>query len=140
MIEVRAYAQSDFPAVKALWEEAFPDDPPWNRAEAAIPAKMQVQPELFLVAASARQVIGTALAGYDGHRGWLYAMAVSSTHQRKGVGTLLVREAEIRLRALGCGKLNLQVRSTNQRVVAFYRALGFDVEDRVSMGRRLIVQ
>jgi predicted N-acetyltransferase YhbS len=99
MIEVRAYAQSDFPAVKALWEEAFPDDPPWNRAEAAIPAKMQVQPELFLVAASARQVIGTALAGYDGHRGWLYAMAVSPAHQRKGIGTLLVREAESRLRS-----------------------------------------
>jgi ribosomal protein S18 acetylase RimI-like enzyme len=82
-------------------------------------------------------VIGTALAGYDGHRGWLYAMAVSAAHQRKGVGTLLVREAESRLRGLGCGKLNLQVRATNERVVAFYRALGFEVEERVSMGKRL---
>lgn len=64
-------------------------------------------------------------------------MAVDAAHQRKGVSTLLVREAEMRLRGLGCRKLNLQVRATNARVVAFYNALGFEVEERVSMGKRL---
>lgn len=138
MIEVRAYSETDFADIKALWEEAFPDDPPWNRAEAAIPAKLAVQPELFLVAVSDGRCVGSAMAGYDGHRGWLYAVAVSAAHQGQGIGTLLVREAENRLRRLGCGKLNLQVRASNARVVAFYRALGYDIEERVSMGKRLI--
>jgi hypothetical protein len=48
MIKVRAYSEADFPEVKVLWEEAFPDDPPWNQAEVAIPAKLGFQPELFL--------------------------------------------------------------------------------------------
>ncbi|HTI67922.1 MAG TPA: GNAT family acetyltransferase [Caulobacteraceae bacterium] len=137
MIEVRSYSEPDFPRIKELWEEVFPGDPPWNRAEVAIPAKLEVHPELFLVATNDGQPIGTVLAGYDGHRGWLYAAAVSPRHRRKGVGAALVREAERRLRALGCGKLNLQVRATNDAVVGFYRALGYDVEERVSMGKRL---
>jgi ribosomal protein S18 acetylase RimI-like enzyme len=137
MIEVRPYADADFAAVKALWEEAFPDDPLWNKAEAAIPAKLKVQPELFLVALDARAVVGTAMAGYDGHRGWLYAVTVSPAHRRKGIGSRLVAEAETGLRALGCCKLNLQVRRANARIVPFYEALGFDVEERVSMGKRL---
>jgi GNAT superfamily N-acetyltransferase len=77
--------------------EAFPGDPPWNEAEVAVPAKLAVQPELFLVAVDADLVIGPVMmAGYDGHRGWLYALAVLNAHRRRGVGTALVREAEER--------------------------------------------
>lgn len=121
----------------ALWREAFPDDPPWNRAELAIPAKISVQPQLLLVAVSDDQVIGSAMAGYDGHRGWLYAVAVLETYRRQGVGRALVQEAERRLAAVGCSKINLQVRAQNQSVAQFYTRLGYSIEDRISMGKRV---
>lgn len=56
--------------------EAFPNDRPWNAAEVAIPAKLVVQPELFLLALHEDMVVGSIMAGYDGHRGWLYRVAV----------------------------------------------------------------
>jgi len=136
---IRPYSAEDFAGIKALWQEAFPDDPPWNAAEVAVPAKLAVQPELFLVARDGAQVVGSIMAGYDGHRGWLYAMAVRKSHRRHGIGAALVRDAEARLAACGCRKINLQVRATNAAVVAFYRRLGYDVEERVSLGKRLSI-
>ena len=136
MRTIISYRPEHFDGVQALWEEAFPNDPPWNRAETAIPAKLAVQPELLLVALEGDAVIGTVMAGYDGHRGWLYAVAVRRSHQRQGVGQALVARAEEALKALGCGKINLQVRTTNDAVVQFYERIGYAVEDRISMGKR----
>jgi ribosomal protein S18 acetylase RimI-like enzyme len=136
-MKIRRYEASDFNGVKALWEEAFPNDPPWNRAEVAIPAKIAFQPDLLLLAVEDDRVIGSIMAGYDGHRGWLYSVAVRYDVRRNGVGTALVRQAEQALRALGCGKINLQVRAMNEGVVTFYEGLGYVVEERVGMGRRL---
>ena len=134
-VSIRPYAAGDLHGVKALWEEVFPHDPPWNRAEIAIPAKLGVQPDLLLVAEVAGQIVGTAMAGYDGHRGWLYSVAVKPDRQGQGIGRMLVQDAERRLTDLGCRKINLQVRSGNE-VVGFYRTLGYDVEDRISLGKR----
>lgn len=136
-LRVEPYRDAHFEGVRALWETCFPEDPPWNRAEAAIPAKLAVQPELFLVATDGDTVIGTTMAGYDGHRGWLYAVAVAPSHRRAGVGQQLVREAEARLAALGCGKVNLQLRADNHAVADFYASLGYSVEPRINMGKRL---
>jgi ribosomal protein S18 acetylase RimI-like enzyme len=137
VIRVEAYREAHFDGVRALWLEAFPDDPPHNRAEVAIPAKLAVQPDLLLVALDGDEVVGTAMAGYDGHRGWLYSVAVRQSHRRAGIGKLLIEEAEARLALLGCTKVNLQVRAENAAVAAFYRSLGYEVEERVSMGKRL---
>jgi len=136
-VRISPYSDAHFSGVDALWKEAFPDDPPRNQAAAAIPEKLAAQPELLLVALDGDDVVGTAMAGYDGHRGWLYSVAVRRSHRRRGIGAMLIREAEARLRALGCGKVNLQVRTTNLAVVAFYETLGFEVEERVSLGKRL---
>lgn len=136
MIRIRAYETPDFEGVRALWEEVFPNDPPWNRAELAIPEKLKVQPELFLVAETGGNVIGTAMAGYDGHRGWLYTIAVAPAHQRAGVGSKLLVAAEEKLTSLGCGKINLQIRAGNEAVTQFYAKHGYLVEERVSMGKR----
>ena len=136
-MEIRPYESSDFDGVRALWQAAFPDDPVWNRAENAIPAKLAFQSELLLVAVEAQNIVGSVMAGYDGHRGWLYSVAVCESARRGGLGTALVREAEQALYALGCRKVNLQVRTTNKSVVRFYESLGYAVEDRVSLGRRL---
>jgi ribosomal protein S18 acetylase RimI-like enzyme len=137
LIRVEPYRETHFEGVRALWLEAFPDDPPHNRAEVAIPAKLAVQPELLLVALDDEEIVGTTMAGYDGHRGWLYSVAVRQSHRRAGIGTLLIEEAERRLAELGCTKINLQVRAENAAVAAFYRGLGYAVEERVSMGKRL---
>jgi len=139
-IRIEAYRDTHFAGVRSLWLEAFPEDPPHNRAETAIPAKLAVQPELLLAAIDAGEVVGTVIAGYDGHRGWLYSVAVRQSHRRAGVGTILVEEAEWRLAQLGCTKINLQIRVKNAAVAAFYRSLGYEVEQRISMGKRLAAQ
>jgi ribosomal protein S18 acetylase RimI-like enzyme len=137
MTTIGPYRDDHFAGVASLWEEAFPNDPPRNHAAQAIPAKLAVQPSLFLVAEDGDTVVGTVMAGYDGHRGWLYSVAVKTSHRRAGLGTALVREAEARLEALGCGKINLQVRTGNAAVAEFYRRLGYAVEERISMGKTI---
>jgi ribosomal protein S18 acetylase RimI-like enzyme len=103
----------------------------------AIPAKLAIQPDRFLVALHRDKVVGSIMAGYDGHRGWLYTLAVLNAYRRSGIGSALVHEAEGRLRAIGCGKINLQVRTSNAAVIGFYERLGYATEERVSMGKRL---
>ena len=77
------------------------------------------------------------MAGYDGHRGWISRIAVLKSHRLKGVGQALVHEAEKRLSDLGCTKINLQVVTSNAGVLGFYRSLGYEVEERVSMSKRI---
>ncbi|MHC4698854.1 MAG: GNAT family acetyltransferase [Planctomycetota bacterium] len=136
-MEIRPYSESDAEAVASLWREVFPDAPSWNHPETDIRRKLAVQREFFLVATDGSDLVGTAMAGYDGHRGWVYYVAVSPRHRRQGIGAALMRSVEERLTSFGCPKLNLQVRASNDDVVAFYRKLGYQVEDRVSMAKRL---
>jgi ribosomal protein S18 acetylase RimI-like enzyme/8-oxo-dGTP pyrophosphatase MutT (NUDIX family) len=136
-LEIRPYEQAHEQAVVRLWRDVFPGAPSWNDPETDIRRKLAVQRDLFLVAALRGEVVGTAMAGYDGHRGWIYYLAVDARCRRQGIGTALVVSVEKRLTDLGCPKLNLQVRATNQGVVGFYRHLGYEPEDRISMGKRL---
>lgn len=136
-MEIRSYQDKDREAVAALWRVVFPDDPPWNVPEEDIERKLKVQPELFVVAEKSGKIVGTAMGGYDGHRGWVYLVAVLPDFRRKGVGRMLMEEVEQRLSEIGCPKLNLQVRGSNKQVVEFYKSLGYVVEDRVSMSKRL---
>ena len=128
---------ADEAAVAALWRQAFPYPQARNDPAAVVRTKLAVQPELFFVAEDRGAVIGTVMAGYDGHRGWLYRVAVHPAHRRRGVGRALVRHAEAALRALGCAKVNLQINADNADVVAFYRRLGYQIEERISMGKPL---
>jgi len=134
---IRSYKESDEQAVAALWRRVFPDAPSWNDPETDIRRKLSVQRELFLVAILGVQLVGTAMAGFDGHRGWVYYVAVSPEHRRQGIGRALMRRVEEDLAKIGCSKLNLQVRSSNRDVVSFYKRLGYQVEGRVSMSKRL---
>jgi hypothetical protein len=83
------------------------------------------------------RIAGTVMAGYDGHRGWVHLVAVDPRYRRRGVGSALMRRAEALLDAMGCPKLNLQVRPTTPEIVGFYESLGFEVEERISMGKVL---
>ena len=134
---IRNYEPGDQTQVAALWREVFPNHPKWNVPEQDIARKVGFQPEPFLVAVLDRQVVGTVMGGYDGHRGWVYLVAVAPALRRQGIGEALMRAIEAALSALGCTKLNLQIRGGNEAVAAFYRKLGFQVEERVNMGKRL---
>jgi ribosomal protein S18 acetylase RimI-like enzyme len=136
-LAIRPYAAADRDALVRLWARVFPDDPPRNAPGALIDAKLTVQPELLLVGFEGDALVGAVMAGFDGVRGWIHHLAVAPERRRRGFATALVRAAERGLGALGCTKVNLQVRATNAAVVAFYETLGYAVEERVSMGRVL---
>ncbi|MEM5341073.1 GNAT family acetyltransferase [Paraburkholderia azotifigens] len=140
-LSIRAFDAADTDAVIALWLEAFPEyrdpDRPQRNPHLSIVNKLGTQPELFFVAVKDAFVVGTVMAGYDGHRGWLYSLAVLAAERRQGIGTRLVQHAEAALAARGCPKVNLQVLSAKADVRGFYEALGYRMDDVVSLGKRL---
>ena len=135
-LSIRPYQPADESQVVALWHQCKLVVP-WNDPHRDIALKLQVQPHLFLVGTLDTAVIATIMAGYEGHRGWLNYLAVSPEHQRHGIGRRMVEEATAQLKAEGCPKINLQIRSSNTEVIAFYTRLSFTVDDVVSMGKRL---
>jgi ribosomal protein S18 acetylase RimI-like enzyme len=134
---IRPYEARDEAAVIALWQTCGLTRP-WNDPKRDIARKLTTQPELFLIGTFEDAVIASAMAGYDGHRGWLYYLAVDAAHRSNGYGGALVREAEKLLLERGCPKINLLVRSSNTGVLEFYRKLGYGQDEAVSLGRRLI--
>jgi ribosomal protein S18 acetylase RimI-like enzyme len=123
--------------VITLWEAVFGYEAAHNRPALVIDKKLAVDDGLLFVALSGQEVVGTVMAGYDGHRGWIYSVAVSPTHRRRGVGSQLVAVAERALATKGSVKVNLQIMDGNESIAAFYASLGFSEEKRISMGKRL---
>jgi len=129
-------ADADVATVIALWQ-ACGLTRPWNDPAKDIARKFAEQPELFAVAELEGAVVGSVMAGYEGHRGWINYLAVAPALQRGGLGRALMAWAELRLRERGCPKINLQIRRGNLAVVAFYESLGFSEDDTISLGKRL---
>lgn len=124
--------------VVGLWAQVFDYTASHNDPELALSKKEQVADGLLFVAESKKSgVIGTVMGGYDGHRGWIYSLAVLPNHRRAGIGSALVQHAEEALKRAGCLKINLQILEGNESVQRFYEALGFAVEKRISMGKRI---
>ncbi len=136
-MEIRSFASADTESVIALWR-ACELVRPWNDPRRDIERKLEVEPELLLVGVLDGRIVGTVMAGYEGHRGWLNYLAVDPDHRGRGYGRLLVHSAEERLASRGCPKVNLQVRTENAAAIGFYQHLGYRVDDVVSMGRRLV--
>lgn len=137
LVPVRPYREADEAQVVALWQECGLTRP-WNDPHKDIARKLQVQRELFLVVEREGRVAATIMAGYDGHRGWVYYLAVAPAYRGQGIATQLMRHVEGELEARGCPKLSLLVRSTNAGVLAFYRKLGYAQDESVPLGKRLI--
>jgi ribosomal protein S18 acetylase RimI-like enzyme len=135
---IRPYARADEDAVIALWR-ACDLTRPWNDPHRDIARKLQVQPEWFLVGVADDTIVATAMAGYDGHRGWVNYLAVAPGHRSRGHARALMARIEWLLRAAGCPKLNLQVRTSNEAALGFYRRLGYVEDEAVSLGKRLVV-
>lgn len=123
--------------VTELWQATFSYGTAHNEPGLAIDRKLAVNDGLFFVAVADGAVMGTVMAGYDGHRGWLYSVAVGAQYRGQGLGSALVRHAERALTERGCMKINLQIAEGNEAVAAFYVQLGYEVEPRVSMGKRV---
>jgi len=134
---VRVYEPKDREGVIALWDRVFPDDPPWNEPVVVIERKLTMQPDLFFVCEADEAIVGTALAGFDGHRGWVHKVAIDPRYRRLGISRLHMKAAERGQASRGCRKLNLQVRDGNDGAVSFYEAIGFSIEERTSMSKHI---
>jgi ribosomal protein S18 acetylase RimI-like enzyme len=133
---IRPYRTADEEAVIALWN-ACGLVVPHNDPRKDIHRKLRVNPEWFLIGEEKGHVIATCMAGYEGHRGWINYLAVAPDRRRAGLARYMMEEAERLLRAAGCPKINLQVRSTNEQVISFYYGIGFKTDAVTSLGKRL---
>ena len=133
-LNIRPYKVADETGVIRLWHRCQLVVP-HNDPKADIARKMKVQPELFLVAITENRVVGTVMAGYEGHRGWINYLAVDPEYRRQGIGRRMMMTVEKKLKTYGCPKINLQVRETNTAVIEFYRRLGYHNDHVLSLGK-----
>jgi ribosomal protein S18 acetylase RimI-like enzyme len=136
-MDIRIFKDSDRESVINLWRDCNLTRP-WNDPDKDIDRKIQFQPNLFFVGLVSEKVIATAMAGYDGHRGSVFYLAISPDHQGRGLGQELMAHIESTLISIGCPKLNIVVRSSNDRVLGFYIKIEYVKDDVVSIGKRLI--
>ena len=135
-MEIRAYAEGDYAALTALWDAAG-ISVDYNDPAKDIPLMLATPNCQLFVGLAGERLIGSIMVGHEGHRGWLYKLAVAPDAQGKGHGRDLVRHAERWLVARGLPKCNLLIRDTNLKVQDFYRRLGYEVAPRAVMQRWL---
>ncbi|MBD2612000.1 MAG: GNAT family acetyltransferase [Nostoc sp. ZfuVER08] len=135
-VKVRPYHSNDEQQVIELWHQCNLVVP-WNDPKRDIELKLKFQPHMFLVGAKDDLIVASIMVGYEGHRGWINYLAVLPNYQRQGIGWLMMNAAEAELKKLGCPKVNLQVRSSNKSVIAFYEKIGFTDSNVISMGKCL---
>jgi ribosomal protein S18 acetylase RimI-like enzyme len=140
-LNIKPYHLDNQQAVINLWQ-ACNLVVAWNDPVKDIQRKMLVDPDLFLIGQlpgdPSGEIIATVMGGYEGHRGWINYLAVSPKHQRKGYARAMMQQVEVLIQNKGCPKINLQVRGTNSEVIQFYQVIGYDVENAVGLGKRLI--
>ncbi len=137
MLQIRQFRDHDEPAVIRLWQDCELVVP-WNNPQKDIQRKLDAGAELFLVGAFEEKLIASVMGGYDGHRGWIYYLAVAPEFRNRGFARAMMADMEGRLLALGCPKINLLVRNTNTEVIEFYNSLGYAMDQSVGLGKRLI--
>jgi ribosomal protein S18 acetylase RimI-like enzyme len=138
MQQIRPYDDTtDRLEVVELWRNVFGYETEHNEPHLTISKKIAVNDGLFFVAVENAQIVGTIMAGYDGHRGWIYSVSVHPSKRLSGVGSSLVEHAEKSLAKLGCMKIKLQILTANESTAAFYASLGYTIEPNISMGKVL---
>ena len=120
-----------------IWTSIFGYKDPRNNPSLVIDNKLAVNDNLFFIAMENGKIVGTIMAGYDGHRGWIYSLAVIPEKRKANVGTKLLKHTENELKKLGCVKINLQIYKNNKIVKEFYLKNGYDIEERISMGKEI---
>jgi ribosomal protein S18 acetylase RimI-like enzyme len=135
-IRIEAAAPDHRAAVVDLWQAAGLTRP-WNDPAADFDLALGNPTSTVLVAREGERILGSVMAGFDGHRGWIYYLATDPDHLQQGVGRTLMTAAEDWLRKLGCPRVRLMVRGDNLAARGFYRAIGYDDQDVVTLGRTL---
>jgi ribosomal protein S18 acetylase RimI-like enzyme len=135
-MRIRPFEERDRAAVIALWQ-ACGLTRPWNDPDTDISFCTGKPESTILVGEREDRIVASVMTGHDGHRGWLYYLAVDPALQKGGHGRAMVAAAEDWLKARGVPKVMLMVRPENNRVRAFYDALGYTEEPRVIFSRRL---
>ncbi len=136
-LAVLPYTPKDRDQVIAIWQTCELTVP-WNDPDNDIQRKRDDSPELFFLARMKDQIIGTCMAGYDGHRGWLYYLGVDPAFRNNGVAKALIQHGEAVLAELGCPKINLMVRKTNSEVIGFYHGQGYKDDPVMVLSKRII--
>ncbi len=136
-MHIRCYQPEDEAAIIDLWRRCNLLRPVNDPAKDIL-RKLRVRPDLFIVGVEGADIVASAMAGYEGHRGSVNYVAVSPEFRHKGYGTQIMQEVERRLGEAGCPKINLNVRTGNESVIRFYHRLGYSVDDVICMGKRLV--
>ncbi len=134
---IRSFHREDTDNVISLWKRCNLLVS-WNNPRLDIERKLKVNPDLFVVGEIDEKIIATAMGGYEGHRGWINYLAVAPEYRRKGLAKRVVQYLENKLKELGCPKINIQVRASNQEVIKFYDGIGYNKEELINFGKRLI--
>lgn len=133
-LTIRAYEDKDQDNLITLYQLAFPHDPPWNDPSDMIACKKAIDAEGLLVGLHQGKVMASVMAGYDGHRGWINCLAVHPDHRGQDFGAAMINAAIDLMTDRGAVKVNLQIRGDNTSLKRYYERLGFETEDRISMG------
>lgn len=136
-LTIRPYKYEDEKAVIDLWRHCNLVVP-WNDPQKDIDRKLADSPDLFFVGEIDDRLIASCMAGYDGHRGWIYYLAVDPGFRRQGLAAQIMRHAEAVLKSRGCPKIDLMVRDTNQPVIDFYHRIGYNKDPVLVLSKRLI--
>ncbi|HEV8534793.1 MAG TPA: GNAT family N-acetyltransferase [Candidatus Limnocylindria bacterium] len=135
-VEIRELREADCDEVRELWRASGIRIRPGDD-DVGLVALATRNPGLCLVGREGDRMVASALAGFDGRRGWLYHVATHPESRRRGIATRLVRTIEERLRALGCRKLNLIVWDEEDDAMAFWAAIGYRRERTVEFAKEL---
>jgi GNAT superfamily N-acetyltransferase len=135
MMAFRPLEDGDVARVIALWTECGLVRS-WNDPAGDIAFARGKENSEILVGSAEGKLVSSVMVGHDGHRGMLYYVSVTPAMQGKGVGKATVRAAETWLKERGIWAINLNIRTENTKVQAFYAALGYELRDVIVMGRR----
>jgi ribosomal protein S18 acetylase RimI-like enzyme len=135
-LKIRTYQDSDEGQIIDLWFECGLTVS-WNNPKRDIERKIDDDPNLLLVCEIEGKIAGSCMAGYDGHRGWIYYLAVKPEYRKQGIASELIREAENRLLKIGCPKIDLMVRKSNENAISFYHKIGYKNDPVVVLSKRL---
>ena len=129
-LAIAPISDADVPTVVALWQRCGLTRP-WNDPSADIALARKGPNSAVLVGREGNSIVASVMVGYDGHRGWVYYVAVDPDHRHKKYGRVIMDAAENWLRQRGIEKMQLLVRSDNTGVKAFYEQLGYLEQERV---------
>jgi ribosomal protein S18 acetylase RimI-like enzyme len=129
-LTIAPIADADVATVAALWQ-ACELTRPWNDPTADIALARRGPNSAVLAGRDGDSLVATVMVGHDGHRGWVYYVAIDPAHRGKGYGREIMNAAEEWLRQRGIEKLMLLVRSDNTKVQAFYESLDYDEQERI---------